>query len=59
MVIREPRGTIINPGSVSGVLGVPTSYSFAVVDLDGLAVRIFDIRTGREIRRDPVFLDGE
>jgi putative phosphoesterase len=59
MVIRGPRGTIINPGSVTGVHGIPTSYSFAVVDSDRLAVRIFDVRTGREIRRDPVFLDDE
>jgi predicted phosphodiesterase len=59
MVVRGPRGTIINPGSVLGVPGVQTSYSFAVVDADGLAVRVFDIRTGREIRRDPVFLAEE
>jgi putative phosphoesterase len=59
MIDRGPRGTIINPGSVSGVPGVQTSYSFAIVDLDDLSVRIFDIRTGREIRRDPVFLDEE
>jgi putative phosphoesterase len=57
MIVRGPRGTIINPGSVVGVPGVQTSYSFAVVDPDELAVRILDIRTGREIRRDPVFLD--
>src|SRR5262249_33075552 len=60
MIVRGPRGTIINPGSVVGVPGVQTSYSFAVVDADDLAVRVFDIRTGREIRRDPVFLaEGE
>ena len=53
MIDRGPRGTIINPGSVVGVPGVQTSYSFAVVDSDALAVRIVDIRTGREIRRDP------
>jgi putative phosphoesterase len=59
MVDRGPLGTIINPGSVLGVPGIQTSYSFAVVELDTLAVRIFDVRTGREIRRDPVFLDDE
>jgi putative phosphoesterase len=59
MIVRGPRGTVINPGSVLGVHGVPTSYSFAVLDPDSLAARIFDIRTGREIRRDPVFLDDE
>ena len=59
MVNRGPRGTIINPGSVLGVFGVQTSYSFAIVESDALAVRIFDIRTGREIRRDPVYLDEE
>jgi putative phosphoesterase len=57
MIDRGPRGTIINPGSVVGVPGVQTSYSFAVVDSESLAVRIVDIRTGREIRRDPVYLD--
>jgi putative phosphoesterase len=57
MIDRGPRGTIINPGSVLGVPGVQTSYSFAIVDSDAFAVRVFDIRTGREIRRDPVFLD--
>jgi predicted phosphodiesterase len=59
MIDRGPRGTIINPGSVLGVPGVQTSYSFAIVDLDDLSVRIFDIRTGREIRRDPIVLDEE
>ena len=59
MILRGPRGTIINPGSVLGVPGVQTSYSFAVVDSVSLAVRVFDIRTGREIRRDPVFLVEE
>lgn len=59
MVHRAADGTIINPGSVLGVPGVQTSYSFAVAELDTLAVRIFEVRTGREIRRDPVFLDGE
>jgi putative phosphoesterase len=59
MIDRGPSGTVINPGSVLGVPGVPTSYSFAVVDPDILAFRLFDIRTGREIRRDPVFLAEE
>jgi putative phosphoesterase len=59
MIDRGPRGMIINPGSVLGVPGVQTSYSFAVVDAADLSVRIFDIRTGREIRRDPVFLADE
>ncbi len=58
MVHRGARGTIINPGSVHGVPGVQTSYSFAVAEMDTLAVRIYEIRTGREIRRDPVFLNG-
>jgi putative phosphoesterase len=59
MIDRGPRGMIVNPGSVLGVPGVQTSYSFAVLDLDDLSVRILDIRTGREIRRDPVYLDAE
>ena len=59
MIDRGPRGTVINPGSVLGVPGVSTSYSFAVVDPETLEFRLFDIRTGREIRRDPIFLAGE
>jgi putative phosphoesterase len=57
MVERTPRGTIINPGSILGVSGVQTSYSFAVVELDALAVHWHDIQTGRELRRDPIYLD--
>src|SRR5262249_44778395 len=59
MVQRTPRGTIINPGSVLGVSGVQTSYSFAIVELDELAIRWHEIRTGRELRRDPIFLENE
>jgi predicted phosphodiesterase len=59
MIERGPKGTLINPGSVLGVPGVQTSYSFGVVEAENLAFRVFDIRTGREIRRDPVFLDEE
>lgn len=59
MIERDPRGTIINPGSVLGVPGVQTSYSFAVLDLDTLSVRVHEVRTGREIRRDPVFMDDD
>jgi DNA repair exonuclease SbcCD nuclease subunit len=53
MIERHSRGTVVNPGSVLGVTGIPTSYTFAVLDTAELSVRIFDIRTGREIRRDP------
>jgi putative phosphoesterase len=59
MIERGPHGMIVNPGSVLGVTGVQTSYSFAFLELDDLSVRIFDIRAGREIRRDPVFLEDE
>jgi putative phosphoesterase len=59
MVERGPAGTIFNPGSVLGVPGVQTSYSFAVVEWDDLSVRFFEVRTGRETRRDPIFLNGE
>lgn len=59
MISRGPCGAILNPGSVLGVLGIQTSYSFAVVEPELLAFRLFDIRTGREIRRDPVFLAEE
>jgi predicted phosphodiesterase len=56
---RGARGTVINPGSLLGVPGVQTSYTFAVLDLPSLAVRIYEVRTGREIRRDPITLDLE
>jgi putative phosphoesterase len=59
MIDRSPLGTIINPGSVLGVSGIQTSYSFAIVETEDISVRIFDIRTGREIRRDPIFLADE
>jgi putative phosphoesterase len=59
MIDRGPRGTIINPGSVLGVPGVQTSYSFAVVEPETLDVRIFEVRTGREIRRDPLYWPGD
>jgi len=56
MVGRGRRGTVINPGSVVGVSGTATSYSFALLDsAEILAFHLFDIRTGREIRREPVF----
>jgi predicted phosphodiesterase len=57
MIDRGPRGTVINPGSVLGVPGIQTSYSFAVLDTISLSVRIYEVRTGREIRRDPIDLD--
>jgi len=59
MIARGPRGTVINPGSLLGVPGVQTSYTFAVLDIPSLDVRIHEVRTGREIRRDPVTLDLE
>ncbi len=46
MIDRSPRGTIINPGSVLGVPGIQTSYSFGVLEWDPLAVVIHDVRTG-------------
>ncbi len=57
----EHNRVILNPGSVHGVSGVQTSYSFAVVDLepDVLAVRVYDVRLGRIIRRDPVTLPDD
>ena len=57
MIDRQGRGTLVNPGSLLGIPGVQTSYSFATLELPGLAVRVYEVRTGREIRRDPVFLD--
>jgi putative phosphoesterase len=57
MIERGPRGTVINPGSVLGVTGIQTSYSFAVLDTGDLSVRIYEVRTGREIRRDPIDID--
>jgi predicted phosphodiesterase len=57
MIDRGPRGTVINPGSVLGVTGIQTSYTFAVLDTTSLSVRIYEVRSGREIRRDPIDLD--
>lgn len=57
MIDRQGRGTLVNPGSLLGIPGVQTSYSFATLELPELAVRIYEVRTGREIRRDPVYLD--
>ena len=61
-------GLALSPPGVPGVAATGISLillillvtllvRFAVVDSDAFAVRVFDIRTGREIRRDPVFLD--
>jgi putative phosphoesterase len=58
MIDRGPRGTVINPGSTLGIPGIQTSYTFGVLETDDLAVRIYEVRTGREIRRDPIDLDG-
>jgi putative phosphoesterase len=57
MIERGPQGTVINPGSVLGVTGIHTSYTFAVLDASNLSVRIYEVRTGREIRRDPIDMD--
>jgi predicted phosphodiesterase len=59
MIDRGPRGTVINPGSTLGIPGIQTSYTFGVLETDDLAVRIYEVRTGREIRRDPIDLNGE
>lgn len=56
MIDRQPQGTIVNPGSILGAPGVQTSHSFAVVEVETLAVRVYDIRLGHVIRRDPVTL---
>lgn len=56
MIERSPRGLVLNPGSVLGVPGVQTSYSFAIIDTEPMAVFIHEVRTGRELRRDPVFV---
>lgn len=59
MIERRAQGLIINPGSVLGVSGVQTSYSFAVLETDDLSVSIHDVRTGREMRRDPLYRPPE
>ena len=56
MIDRQPKGTIVNPGSILGLPTVQTSHTFAVVDLEAMAVRVYDIRLGHVIRRDPVTL---
>jgi putative phosphoesterase len=59
MIERTERGTLVNPGSILGVPGVQTSSSFAVIEAASLAIRFYDVASGREIRRDPVFLEDE
>ncbi len=59
MIDRNPGQILINPGSIMGVPGIQTSYSFGIVDLENLAVMVHEVRTGREIRRDPVFLPDD
>jgi putative phosphoesterase len=59
MIERSPGGAVINPGSVMAVPGIQTSYSFAVVELGSLTVRIYEVRTGREIRLDPIVQPDE
>jgi len=59
MIDRQGDGLVINPGSLMGIPGIQTSYSFAILALPERSVRIFEVRDGREIRRDPVFLDDD
>lgn len=56
MIERLAAGTIVNAGSILGSTGVQSSHSFAVVELDTMAVRVYDAGLGRVIRRDPVTL---
>lgn len=56
MIERDARGLLVNPGSVLGVPGIQTSYSFATLNVEEMAVRVHDIRLGWVIRRDPVWL---
>jgi putative phosphoesterase len=57
LIHRGPKGTVLNPGSILGVAGIPTSYTFAILDVVNVSVRVLDVRTGREIRRDPIDID--
>jgi len=59
MIDRGACGTVINPGSILSVSGIQTSYSFAVLDTECLSVHIYEVRSGREIRRDPIDLDDK
>jgi len=59
MIDRSPRGIVINPGSLLGVAGAFTSYSYAVLETSTLALRFFEVRTGRELRRDPIDSPGD
>lgn len=59
MVDRSGPGLIVNPGSIVGVPGVQTSYSFSVLDLADLSARTYEVKSGREIRRDPIYLGDE
>jgi putative phosphoesterase len=54
MWYRSPAGgLVVNPGSVVASPYVNTSHTFALVDLDTLAVTFHDVETGAEIGVEP------
>lgn len=57
MIEHCPEGTVINPGSVLNVPGIQTSHTLAILDTDRPSIRILEVLTGREVRRDPIDLD--
>jgi putative phosphoesterase len=46
---RGMDGLVVNPGSVISVPVVRTSRTFAMVDLDAMDVRFFDVESGRPL----------
>jgi putative phosphoesterase len=50
---RCERGLVVNPGSVVSMPVVKTSRTFALVDMQALAVTFHDVETGSELRVEP------
>ncbi|MBX6314265.1 MAG: YfcE family phosphodiesterase [Isosphaeraceae bacterium] len=53
MWYRSSRGLVVNPGSAVSMPVVRTSRTFALVDLEAMAVSFHDVETGRAIELKP------
>ena len=49
MWYRGPKGLVVNPGSVISVPVVRTSRTFALLDVDAMAVSFHDVESGRTL----------
>ena len=53
MCYRSTRGLVVNPGSLVSMPVVETSRTFALLDLDTLDVRFFDVESAQPISVNP------